>query len=72
MNPSPMADNVTSSLEYTRRLYESVLDWYKNADAKAQVVLSLDGIFLTFVGTTVLKDAANVVRLPWYSLAMLL
>ncbi len=66
-----MADSVTPSLENTRRLYESVLDWYKNADAKAQVVLSLAGIFLTFVGTTLLKDAANVVRLPWYSFALL-
>jgi hypothetical protein len=31
-----MADNRVDNLEYTRRLYDSVVDWYNSADSKAQ------------------------------------
>ncbi len=30
-------------LEYTRRLYDNVLSWYKSADSKAQVIIAIDG-----------------------------
>lgn len=32
---------LSDSLEYSRRLYERVIDWYKNADSKAQIILRL-------------------------------
>ena len=35
------------NLEYLRRLYANVLDWYAEADAKAQLILTLDGIIIT-------------------------
>lgn len=38
----------SASYEYSRYLYSEVLGWYKNADAKAQVILTLDGAFITF------------------------
>ena len=37
------------NIEYTRRLYDDVRAWYDNADAKAQVVLGIDGAFLAFL-----------------------
>jgi hypothetical protein len=45
-----------SSLEYTRRLYDNVIEWYKNADTKAQVILTLDGAFLAFLTNSVFMD----------------
>ena len=36
-------------VEYARRLYDDVRDWYNNADSKAQVVLAIDGAFLAFL-----------------------
>ena len=44
-----MPDRPTHNFEYTQRVYDSVLDWYKNADAKAQIIFTLDGAFLTFL-----------------------
>jgi hypothetical protein len=45
--PAVENKNPTSSLEYTQRLYEGVLHCCKNADAKVQVILPLDGILST-------------------------
>jgi hypothetical protein len=42
-----------NSLEFLRRLYANVLDWYRIADAKAQLILTLNGIFITIVTGTV-------------------
>jgi hypothetical protein len=39
----------SEGLDYARDLYKLLLDWYKNADLKAQVLLTLDGVFLTFL-----------------------
>ena len=45
-----MANNEKSSaLEFSRRIFDNILDWYKNADTKAQIILSLDGAFLVFL-----------------------
>jgi hypothetical protein len=43
-------------LTYVRRLYDYILDWYKNADTKAQAILTLDGALITFItGFVLLK-----------------
>src|SRR4051812_12685548 len=34
---------------YSRKLFDNVIDWYKSADAKAQVLLGLAGTFLSFL-----------------------
>src|SRR5687768_15294422 len=36
-------------LAYIRTLFDHVIEWYKNADTKAQVLLTLDGAFLAFL-----------------------
>jgi len=49
------------ALEYTRRVYANVLDWYKVADSKGQLLLTLNGIFITVVAGTVLGKPSEVV-----------
>ena len=74
-----MTNNSNENLEYTRRLYDNVLDWYKNADTKAQVVLAINGGFITFVGSSVFKQAKEVKSLfdsfdcvTWIILALMI
>ncbi len=52
---SSAADVPSTGLQYSRRLYAETLDWYRNADTKAQVLLTVDGAFLAFVTTAVFK-----------------
>ncbi len=40
------------SLDYSRRLYGNIHDWYKNADTKARILLTLAGVFLSFLTST--------------------
>jgi hypothetical protein len=47
---------VGPALEYARRLYANVLDWYKLADTKAQLLLTVDGVFVTVLAGAVLGD----------------
>jgi hypothetical protein len=53
-------EDQTAALEFARRVFESVSDWYKNADAKAQVLLVLDGGFLTFLTSSVFAKPDEV------------
>jgi hypothetical protein len=43
-----------ASTEYLRRLHDDVLSWYRTADTKAQLILTLDGIFITIVSANIL------------------
>jgi hypothetical protein len=47
---------ISYKLEYSRRLYDDVLDWYKSADSKAQVVLAIDTAFLAFLTNTIFSE----------------
>ncbi|MBX6324233.1 MAG: hypothetical protein IRY94_20665, partial [Rhodospirillaceae bacterium] len=38
-----------ASLEYARTLYQTVVRWYENADAKANILLALDGALVSFL-----------------------
>ncbi|TMR22645.1 hypothetical protein ETD86_10970 [Nonomuraea turkmeniaca] len=35
------------SVEYARRMYDRVIDWYKVAESKAQLILTVNGVFAT-------------------------
>jgi hypothetical protein len=39
------------------------MDWYKNADTKAEIILSLDGIFLAFVTSSIFMKRADLSEL---------
>jgi hypothetical protein len=45
----PGGEPAGPALEYARRLYANVLDWYKLADTKAQLLLTIDGAFITII-----------------------
>jgi hypothetical protein len=56
-----------ANVEYVRRLYADVMEWYKSADSKAQVVLTLDGLFLAFIAATLFEHADVVNGLRWHT-----
>jgi len=37
----------TASVEYARRMYDRVIDWYKVAESKAQLILTVNGVFVS-------------------------
>jgi len=46
----PTDDSTTQvDIEYIRRMYERVIDWYKVSEAKAQLILAVNGVFVTIV-----------------------
>ena len=53
-----MSSQTTTSeaVDYSRRLLDLVINWYNNADSKAQVILTLDGVFLTFITSSILAS----------------
>jgi hypothetical protein len=67
------------ALEYTRRLYANVLQWYDSAERKAQIVLTVDGVFLGLLAasfTSSVGDLRGVVDafgvLTWIALSIAL
>ncbi len=42
-------DQISSSLDYSRRLYSNVVGWYKTAETKAQILLTLDGVVVSLL-----------------------
>jgi Family of unknown function (DUF5706) len=48
------------SLEYARSLYASIVDWYKDAHGRAQLLLTVDGAFITFLAGVVLANRSDL------------
>jgi hypothetical protein len=40
---------VPANVDYARRMYDRVMDWYKVAESKAQLILTVNGAFVTVV-----------------------
>ena len=53
----------SDALDYSRRLLERVIDWYKNADLKAQIILTINGAFLTFLTSSIFKDPESLTKI---------
>jgi hypothetical protein len=48
MTPEPTPIPVpTAGVEYARRMYDRVIDWYKVAESKAQLILTVNGVFVS-------------------------
>jgi len=67
-----------NTLEYSQNLYKRVIDWYKNADSKAQIILTLNGVFIAFLTSSIFKSPDEVSRiifkfggLTWLCLALM-
>lgn len=52
------SEDAAAPLAYSRRLYGNIVDWYKNAETKAQILLSLDGIFVSLLVASLFRDPA--------------
>lgn len=59
-----MAEEITSNpVDFARRVYAHTLDWYKNADTKAEIILALDGIFLAFVTSSLFLKQSDLEKI---------
>lgn len=55
-----MIESDSPSLKYTQRLWDNILDWYNNADTKAQILLTLAGVFLGFLTSTAFTKKSDL------------
>ena len=55
--------DLSDALGYSRLVFERVIDWYKNADSKAQIILTVDGVFLTFLTSSIFKDPDQLAKI---------
>ena len=53
--PGEAAQPRSEGLEYARALYERVIAWYESAERKAQLILTLDGVFLSLLTGSLLS-----------------
>jgi hypothetical protein len=66
------------AVDFARRALDINLDWYRNADTKAEILLSLDGVFLAFVTSSIFMkrdDLAGILdgftNWTWFLLSMM-
>jgi hypothetical protein len=58
------------AVDYCRLLFQNITGWYHNADSKAQVLLGLDGAFLTFLTSSLLSKTNELKALSEASAAI--
>jgi hypothetical protein len=67
--PRSEAPREDLGVSYARRVFSDVLHWYRSADTKAQVLLTIDGIFLSFLTGAIFSKpedlAAMTQRFAW-------
>jgi hypothetical protein len=51
-----------AALDYLRDIEADLRHWYRAAETKAQLILTVDGVFLTFLTTSVLTKRDDVAR----------
>lgn len=51
------------ALDYARHLFDNYTDWYKSADAKAQVLITLNGGFLAFLTSSAFAKGDDLQKL---------
>lgn len=52
------------ALAYSRSVYSSMIDWYKLADTKAQLLLTLNGIYPTVLSSIAIASSTPETREP--------
>lgn len=74
-DPTP-AQQRQEALIYCRAVYASMLDWYKVADTKGQLLLTINGIFVTVLSGLVLlrpdELIARKMQLTWPGLLVII
>src|SRR5262249_8462764 len=51
------------ALAFSRGVYTSTLDWYKVADSKGQLLLALNGVYITVLSSVTIASSQNMVKL---------
>jgi hypothetical protein len=46
--------------EHAQAMYDRVIGWYESAERKAQLILTLDGIFLSFLSASAFQKAGDL------------
>jgi hypothetical protein len=57
---SAAAEPATTGLDYARRQYANIREWYDNADRKAQLILTANGSFVTVLAGLALTKPGDV------------
>jgi hypothetical protein len=63
---APKPSSAEPDIEYIRRVYDRIIDWYKVAEGKAQLILAGTGVLVTVVAGTAfgkVDDARTLVGL---------
>ncbi len=50
----------STAMAYSKLVFANVVDWYKNADSKAQIILTLDGALVAFLTSSIFKRPAEL------------
>jgi hypothetical protein len=58
-----MDANIKYSLPFARSLYNECVDWSKNADNKAKILLTLLGLFIGFFTSTVFVEGKDLKKI---------
>ena len=53
---STNSNQLTYAIEYSRSLFKDINAWYKNADFKAQILLTLNGTFISFLSASIFME----------------
>jgi len=55
-----MSETTDAAFEYAQRLYANHLEWYRVAEHKAELVLTVDGIFLSLLSASLTLEAGKL------------
>ena len=50
----------SAALAYSNLLFANVVEWYKNADSKAQIILTLDGALVAFLTGSIFRKPGEL------------
>jgi hypothetical protein len=50
----------STALAYSNLLFANIVDWYRNADSKAQIILTLDGALIAFLTTSIFRKPGDL------------
>ena len=50
----------STALAYSNLLFANIVDWYRNADSKAQIILTLDGALIAFLTTSIFRKPGEL------------
>jgi hypothetical protein len=58
--PTDSADEHRYALDYARRVYAETVEWYRIADSKSQLILTLAGVFISILAGAVFSSPREV------------